>query len=231
MQKPAQSLNQQPPFCTLVKFVFLSSYRVELWVYNTNTTEDWTNKVDVLGKFTELWIATMLWRHGVIKFDNCAELRKGWQATPCFGEEKHKIELVKRFWKFWQWIKAISLDMYLIVTLNVLALLIFLVKRFSISFQVSSCNILATCLITSICYCTVPATRAPPLKSLRLLPTSWLQYCNLFITFRRSYQFLWAGLYDSLYSRNRKHAPCLSIDLLAFYHEFRSLIGYATLRE
>ena len=48
--------------------------RVELWVYNTNTTEDWTNKVDVLGKFTELWIATMLWRHGVIKFDNCAGL-------------------------------------------------------------------------------------------------------------------------------------------------------------
>ena len=50
--------------------------RVELWVYNTNTTEDWTNKVDVLGKFTELWIAAMLWRHGVIKFDNCAGLNK-----------------------------------------------------------------------------------------------------------------------------------------------------------
>ena len=30
--------------------------RVELWVYNTSTTEDWTNKVDVFGKFTELWI-------------------------------------------------------------------------------------------------------------------------------------------------------------------------------
>ena len=48
--------------------------RVELWVYNTKKTEDLTNKVDVLGKFTELWIATMLWRHGVIKFDNCAGL-------------------------------------------------------------------------------------------------------------------------------------------------------------
>ena len=29
---------------------------------------------DDLGKFTELWIATMLWHHGVIKFDNCAGL-------------------------------------------------------------------------------------------------------------------------------------------------------------
>ena len=50
--------------------------RVELWVCNTNTTEDWTNKVEILGKFTELWIATMLWRHGVINFDNCGGLIK-----------------------------------------------------------------------------------------------------------------------------------------------------------
>ena len=146
--------------------------------------------------------------------------RRRWQATPCFSEEKHKIELVKRFRKFQQWIKAIALDRYLIVTLNFLALLIFLVKRFSISLQVSSCNILATCPITSICYSTVPATRAPPLTGLRLLPTSWFlafrfaQYCNSFTIFRCSYQFLWAGLYDSMHSRNRKHAPCFYRDLI-----------------
>ena len=45
------------------------------WNYGY-TTEDWTNKVDVLGKFNGLWIATMLWRHGVIKFDNCAGPQK-----------------------------------------------------------------------------------------------------------------------------------------------------------
>ena len=74
--KTCTIINQRPPFCALAKS---QVYRVELWVYNTNTAEDWTNKVDplkvdVLGKFTELWIATMLWRHGVIKFDNCAGL-------------------------------------------------------------------------------------------------------------------------------------------------------------